>query len=85
LGRLQQQRFLKAERISNQPHQNALHFLNTHVHMLNHSPIQHARRNIPPPTLLLQVVETLENDAFPLGETVSDVGEIVTRVMGRHR
>src|SRR5215467_14550349 len=28
-------------------------------------------------------VETLQNDAFPVGETVSDVGEIVTRITGR--
>jgi hypothetical protein len=48
--------------------------------MLNHSPIQHARRNIPPAAFLLQVVEALQNYTFPVGETVSNVREIITRV-----
>jgi hypothetical protein len=29
-------------------------------------------------------VETLEDDALPVGETVSNIGEVVTRVTGRH-
>jgi hypothetical protein len=45
---------------------------------------KHFSRNIPPATFLLQGVETLQDDAFPVGETVSDVGEIVTRITGRH-
>src|SRR5215510_8188648 len=69
LGRLQHQRFLRAERISNQPYQDTLHFLNAHIDMLNHSSIEHSRRNIPPTTFLLQVVEALQNDAFQMGET----------------
>jgi hypothetical protein len=52
--------------------------------MLNHSSIEHARRHIPPPTLLLQGMETLEDDAFPVGETVSNIGEVVARVMSIH-
>ena len=48
----------------NQSHQNTLHFLNAHVHMLNHSPVEHASRHIPPPTFLLQGIETLEDDTF---------------------
>jgi hypothetical protein len=39
---------------------------------------------MPPPTFLLQGMETLENDTFPVGETVTDVWEIITRVPGRH-
>src|SRR5262245_6114238 len=62
----------------NQPHQDTLHLLYTHVHILNHSSIEHTRRNIPPPTLLLQVVEALENDTFPVGETVSNIGKMLT-------
>src|SRR5215510_7987290 len=65
--------------ISNQPYQHALHFLHAHIDMLNHSSIEHSRRNIPPTTFLLQVVETLQNDTFPVGETVSDVWKIVAR------
>src|SRR5215510_12948639 len=84
LGRLQHQRFLRAERMSNQPYQNILHFLNAHVHMLNHSSVQHTRRHIPPTTFLLQGVETLEDDTFPLGEPVSNVWQIVARITGRH-
>jgi hypothetical protein len=71
--------------IPDQPYQNTLHFFNAHVHMLNHSSIQHSRRHIPPPAFLLQVVETLEDDTFPVGETVSNIGEVVTRVMVGHQ
>jgi hypothetical protein len=84
LGRLQQQRFLRAEWMSDEPNKNALHFLHAHVYMLNHSSVQHSRRDIPPPTFLLQVVETLQNYTFPVGETVSNVGEIVTRITAIH-
>ena len=65
--------------MSDEPNNNALHFLYTHVHMLNHSSVKHARRNIPPTTFLLQGMETLENDTFPVGETVSNVGKMLTR------
>jgi hypothetical protein len=68
----------------NEPYQNTLQFLNAHVHKLNHSSVQHSCRNIPPPTFLLQVVETLQNYTFPMGETVSNVGKMLTRIMGRH-
>jgi hypothetical protein len=44
--------------------------------VLAHTSIQHSYRYIPPPTFLLQVVEALEDDMFPLGETVSNIGEI---------
>src|SRR5215470_14207571 len=67
-----------------QPYQDTLHFLNTHVHILNYSSVEHPRRYIPPPTFLLQVVEALQNDTFPVGEPVSDVRKIVTRVTSRH-
>jgi hypothetical protein len=46
--------------------------------------VQHSCKHIPPPTFLLQVVEALQNDTFPVGETVSDVGKMLTRVTGRH-
>jgi hypothetical protein len=52
--------------------------------MLNHSPIEHPYRNIPPTTFLLQVIQTLKNDMFPMGEPVSEVGKKVTGVTGRH-
>jgi hypothetical protein len=47
--------------------------------MLHHRPVQHARRYIPPTTFLLQGMETLEDDTFSVNETVSDVGEVITR------
>src|SRR5256885_645014 len=52
--------------------------------MLNHSPVQHSCGNIPPTTFLLQGIETLEDDTFPVGETVFHVWEIVTRVTVVH-
>jgi hypothetical protein len=39
---------------------------------------------MPPPTFLLQGMETLQDATFPVGETVSDGGEISTRGMMRH-
>jgi hypothetical protein len=71
--------------IPDQPYQNTLHFFNAHIDILNHSSIEHSRRNIPPLTFLLQIIETLEDDTFPVGETVSDVGEVVMRVLAVHQ
>jgi hypothetical protein len=54
------------------------------VLILAHTSIQHTRRHILPTTFLLQGMKTLEDNTFPMGETVSNIGEVVTRVMGRH-
>jgi hypothetical protein len=72
------------EFMSDEPYKDTLHFLNCHIYVLDHSSVEHSRRHIPPPTLLLQVIETLQNDTFPMGETVSDIKEIVTRVTAMH-
>jgi hypothetical protein len=53
--------------------------------MLDDSSIEHARRHIPSPTFLLQVIEALEDDTFSVGEPVPDVGEISTRVTAMHK
>ena len=45
---------------------------------------EHSRRDIPPPSFPLQVSKTLENNTFTLGKTVSNVGEMLTRITGRH-
>jgi hypothetical protein len=37
---------------------------------------------MPPTTFSLQGIEALEDDAFPVGETVSNVWETVTRITG---
>jgi len=44
--------------------------------------LEYSCQNIPPPTFLLQIIETLEDYAFPMGETVFHIWEIVTRVTG---
>src|SRR5215510_9030599 len=61
----------------------AIHPSVEHCPMLRGS-LEHSYQNIPPPAFLLQVVEALQNDAFPMGETVSNIREIVTRVTDRH-
>jgi hypothetical protein len=61
------------ELLTNKTHENTLHLLNAHVHMLDHTPVQHPRRNIPPTAFLLEVIKTLEDDAFAVGETVSNI------------
>ncbi len=52
--------------------------------MLNHTPVEHARWHMPVTALLLQCTEAPQNDSFTVGETVSDIGEIVTRVAVTH-
>src|SRR5215831_18819446 len=52
--------------------------------MLNHSSIEHSRKHIPPPSFLLQVIQTLENDTVPMGETVLHIRKRVTKVTARH-
>jgi hypothetical protein len=73
-----------ASGLSNQSHQNTLHFLNAHVHMLDYRSIEHSYGHMSPTSFLLQVIETLEDDTFPVGETIADLGESVTSIMGRH-
>src|SRR5438128_8501709 len=68
----------------NQSHQNTLHLLNCHVHMLHHSTIKHSCWHIPPPTFLLQVSKALEDDTFPVGEPIFHIREIVPRVTAIH-
>jgi hypothetical protein len=75
---------LRAERMSDEPHKDTLHFLNAHLRILDDSPVQPSRRDMPPAAFLLQGIETLEEDTFLLGETVSEVWEIITRVTGTH-
>ena len=70
--------------MSNEPYQDTLHFLNTHIHMLNYTAIQHSCRHIPSPSFLLQVIETLEDDTFTVSDTVSNIEEVVTRLTAMH-
>jgi hypothetical protein len=72
------------EFMSDEPYKDTLHFRNAHVHILDDSPVQHSCGHIPPTTFLLQVVETLQNDTFPVGEPVSNVGKFLTKITGRH-
>jgi hypothetical protein len=67
----------------NESYQNTLHLIHAHIYVLDHSTVEHSCRHMPPPTLLLQIIETLEDDAFPVGEPLSDVWYIVTRVTVR--
>ena len=70
--------------LSNQSYQNTLHCLHAHIDMLNHSPVEHPCRNIPPTTCLLQGMETLENNSFTAGEPIFHIRERVTRIRGTH-
>jgi hypothetical protein len=56
-----------------QSYQNALHFFDAHVYILDHSSVEHPSGNIPAIAFLLQGVETLQDDAFTVGETVSNI------------
>jgi hypothetical protein len=67
-----------------QSYQNTLHLINTHIHMLDHTSVEHACGNMPPTAFLLQVIETLQDDAFTVGETVSDVWQILMRITVMH-
>jgi hypothetical protein len=70
--------------ISNQSHQNTLHVLNAHIDVLDHSPVGHCCGNMPPTTFLLEVSKALQDDAFTVGESVSDVWQVITRITAMH-
>jgi hypothetical protein len=54
--------------------EDALHFLDAHVNMLNYTSVKHGRWHMPTTSLLLQVVETLQDDAFTTGEPIAHIG-----------
>jgi hypothetical protein len=69
----------------NQPYQDTLHFLNAHIHTLDHRPVEHSCRHIPSTAFLLEAGKTLQDDAFTVCQTISDIREIITRVTIKHR
>jgi hypothetical protein len=72
------------ELIPHQSYQNTLHFLHTHIDIFDHSSVEHACGHMSTTTVLLQVVETLEDDTFPAGETITDIRQRVTRGTAVH-
>jgi hypothetical protein len=70
--------------MSDESYQNTLHFLHAHIDILDHTPIKHSCRHMPPTAFLLERIETLQDNAFTGGETVSYIREIVMKVTGRH-
>ena len=55
------------------PYENTLHFLHAHIHILDHSSVEHSCWHIPPTTFLLEIVETLQDNAFTVGKTISNI------------
>src|SRR5262249_3127389 len=76
--------FSRTERMSDQPYQNTLHFLNAYIDMLNHSPVEHPRWHVPTTPLLLQLLQALQNDSFPMCQTISHIREGVKRITACH-
>jgi hypothetical protein len=70
--------------MSDQSHKDTRHFLDTHIHMLDHTSIQHPRWHIPTTMLLLQCLEAPQDDAFTMAETVLHIWQRVMRIMMRH-
>jgi hypothetical protein len=70
--------------LPNQPYQNTLHLVYAHVHLLDHTAVEHCCGNISPTTCLLEVVEILQDKTFPTGQSIPDIRQIITRVMGMH-
>jgi hypothetical protein len=68
------------ERMTNEPNENALHFFNAHIDMLDHTPVEHTRWDMPIAALLLQFLQAPEDNSFVMGETVPYVWQIVTRI-----
>jgi hypothetical protein len=56
--------------MSDEAYKNTLHLVNAHIHTFHHTAIQHPRWHVPTTTLLLQFLETPENDSLTMGETV---------------
>ena len=69
--------------MTDEPDKNALHFFNAHIDMLDHTPVEHTRWNVPMTALLLQFLQAPE-DAFVMGETVLYIWQIVTRITLQH-
>jgi hypothetical protein len=70
--------------MSDEPHQDTLHFLDAHIDMLHNTPIEHPCWHLPTTTLLLSFLETPEDDSFTMGATVLHIWQIITRITGRH-
>ena len=68
------------ERMTDEPNENALHFFNAHIDMLDYTPIEHTRWDVPITALLLQCLQAPEDNAFLMSETVTDVWQIVTSI-----
>jgi hypothetical protein len=65
------------EFIPNQPHQDTLHLIDRHIDVLDHTPVEHSSRNVPVTAFLLKFTEAPQDNAFPVRETVSDIGYMV--------
>ena len=61
-----------------------LHFCDAHIHMLDDAPVEHSRWHVPTTALLLQGLETPEDDSFVMGEAVSYIRHRVMGIMRRH-
>jgi hypothetical protein len=70
--------------MSDESHKDTLHFLDTHIYMLDHTSIEHPRWYMPTIALLLQFLEAPENDSFTMDETVSNIWQIITRITAWH-
>ena len=66
-----------------EPHQDTLHLINGHIHILNDAAIEHTSWHMPITAFLLKVAETPQDDAFPVGKTISDIGYMVMRITVR--
>jgi hypothetical protein len=65
--------------IPDESYEDALHFLDAHVNVLNHTSVKHARWHMSTTSLLLQIVETLQDNALTTGEAIANIGHVVTR------
>jgi hypothetical protein len=68
------------ERMPNEPHENALHCCNAHIDLLDYTPVEHTRWDVPIAALLLQCLQAPEDNPFVMGETVPHVWQIGPRI-----
>ena len=65
--------------MSDKSHQDTLHFLDAHIDMFDHIPIEHACWHMPTTTLLLQHLQAPEDNALTMAETILYIREIITQ------
>lgn len=71
--------------MTNESDQNALHLVDTHVYMLDHTAVKHPGWHVSAGALVLQLLEAPQHNALTPCEAVSNIGEVIATIMIWHK